>query len=145
MRKKNELTENNRLRVGSNIRKWRNIKEVKQKQLAAALNLSEAAISNIENDITDVTLSQIENIASTLDITVEQIFTNPQESLTYHLSAANSTIEKDQMVMDKEVLYAIIESMQKKDEQLQNVMQNMLHTMKTLFRIEEVFENLPKA
>ena len=63
-----------RLRIGSNIRKWRNIKEVKQKDLATALKMSEAAISNMENDLTDLTLSQLEDISVTLDIEIEKLF-----------------------------------------------------------------------
>ena len=63
-----------RLRIGSNIRKWRNIKEVKQKDLASALKMSEAAISNMENDLTDLTLSQLEDISVTLDIEIEKLF-----------------------------------------------------------------------
>lgn len=145
MKRKKESSENNRLRIGANIRKWRTMKEVKQKELAAALHLSEAAISNIENDITDVTLSQLESISLALDISVEHLFTNPQESLPYGSSVAIVATEKEQMVMDKEMMYAIIGSMEKKDEQLQHVMQNMLHTIKTLMRIEDAFETLPKA
>ena len=38
-----------KLKIGSNVRKWRNLKSIKQKELASSLNLSEAAISNIDN------------------------------------------------------------------------------------------------
>ena len=146
MKRKNNVDYADRLKIGGNIRKWRNIKEVKQKELAASLHLSEAAISNIENDITDVTLSQLENISITLDVPVEQLFTDPQETLrsgTVYASAEG--VEKNQMVMDKEVLYAILDSMQKKDQQMQHVLQNLLLTMKKVFGKDVLYESLPKA
>ncbi len=146
MKRKHPIDYADRLKIGSNIRKWRNIKEVKQKELAASLRLSEAAISNIENDITDVTLSQLESISMTLDIPVEQLFTDPQETCrTGGLYPAAEAVEKHQMVMDKEVVYAIIDSMQKKDEQMQQVLQNMLLTMKKVFGKDALYESLPKA
>ena len=146
MKRKNNVDYADRLKIGGNIRKWRNIKEVKQKELAASLHLSEAAISNIENDITDVTLSQLESISITLDVPVEQLFTDPQEALrsaSPYVSA--EAIEKNQMVMDKEVLYAILDSMQKKDQQMQHVLQNLLLTMKKVFGKDVLYESLPKA
>ncbi len=146
MKRKHPIDYADRLKIGSNIRKWRNIKEVKQKELAASLRLSEAAISNIENDITDVTLSQLESISMTLDIPVEQLFTDPQETCRPGgLYPAAEAVEKHQMVMDKEVVYAIIDSMQKKDEQMQQVLQNMLLTMKKVFGKDALYESLPKA
>jgi transcriptional regulator with XRE-family HTH domain len=48
-----------RLKIGNNIRKWRGIKGIKQKDSAASMKLSEAAISNFENDLSDITLSQM--------------------------------------------------------------------------------------
>lgn len=146
MKRKNNVDYADRLKIGGNIRKWRNIKEVKQKELAASLHLSEAAISNIENDITDVTLSQLENISITLDVPVEQLFTDPQETLrSGTVYASGETVEKNQMVMDKEVLYAILDSMQKKDQQMQHVLQNLLLTMKKVFGTDILYESLPKA
>lgn len=123
-----------RLRIGSNIRRWRNIKEIKQKDLAAALRLSEAAISNIENDLTDVTLSQIEDISVTLDVPVEYLFTDPQETLSEVSYSASNQEAKSQFVMEKELLYTLIGSIKQKDEQLNDVVQQVLHTMKNINR-----------
>ena len=35
-----------KLKIGGNVRKWRNLKSIKQKQLASYLKLSEAAVKN---------------------------------------------------------------------------------------------------
>ncbi len=138
MKKKNETAGQNRLKIGANIRKWRNIKDIKQKDLAAALRLSEAAISNIENDLTDVTLSQLEDISGTLDIPVEQLFSDPQETLSYSANV-HEPAPRYQTFQDKELLNAMLASMQKKDEQLQVIMQNVLHTMTALIQDEKKF------
>ena len=68
-----------KIHIGGNIRKWRNLKGVKQKSLAGVLRVSEASMSNIENNLTDLSLRQLEDIAQVLDIPVENLFNDPQE------------------------------------------------------------------
>ena len=129
MKKKNYASKEYKLKIGGNIRKWRNLKGIKQKELASVLELSEAAISNIENNITDVTLSQLEDISLGLDVPVEHLFADPQENIAA-TSALPAAIEKQyQPLFEKELLNAVISSMQKKDDQLQAIMQNVLNTM----------------
>ncbi len=127
-----------KVKIGGNIRKWRNLKGIKQKELASILKLSEAAISNMENDLTDLTLSQLEDISLALDIPVEQLFSDPQETFTIPLSPVNGN-GKQSHIFEKELLNAVISSMQKKDEQLQTIMQNVLHTMTVLVQDEKKF------
>jgi transcriptional regulator with XRE-family HTH domain len=109
--------------VGSNIRKWRSIKDVKQKDLANGLRMSEAAVSNLENDLTDITLSQLEDIAIVLDIEVAQLFTDPQEVVNKNY---NATDQDKKFVMEPEWIYALIGSIQKKDEQIKTVLDNII-------------------
>ena len=126
-----------RMRIGANIRKWRNIKDVKQKELASSLKISEASVSNLENDLTDITLSQLENISIALDVPLEKLFSDPQMALN---ERENTSIEKDRqssMVMDKDFAYSIINTIEKKDEQLKTVMDNMIETMKKLVEWKE--------
>jgi transcriptional regulator with XRE-family HTH domain len=137
MKRKNDGTNDNRLKIGANIRKWRNIKEMKQKDLASALQLSEAAISNIENDLTDVSLRQLEDISTALNIPVEKLFSDPQDSFVLNESLAPYHTERNHPFMDKELLNAMLNSLQKKDEQLQSIMQNVLHTMSALLQDEK--------
>lgn len=132
MSKKDFLSKEYKLKIGGNIRKWRNLKGVKQKELAVLLEVSESAISNIENNITDITLSQLEDISQGLDISIEQLFTDPQETIAAQ-PVQNGIKEKNaQPIYEKELLNAVINSMQKKDEQLQTIMQNVLQTMTVL-------------
>lgn len=131
MKKNTDLIKDYKIKIGGNIRKWRNLKGIKQKQLAHALELSEAAISNIENNLTDVTLSQLEDISVGLDVPVEQLFCDPQEAYTGGFKQAGPTAVTSPD-LEKELLNAVIHSMQRKDEQLQAMMQNVLHTMSVL-------------
>ncbi len=137
MKRSNEVFRVHKRKIGSNIRKWRNIKGMKQKDLAAAMQLSEGAISNIENDLTDITLSQLDELSASLDIGIEQLFCDPQE--TYVTQTKTSSLSSEQLLAEKDLLAAMLNSMQKKDEQLQALMQNVLHTMSALIQDEKKF------
>lgn len=69
------------LKIGLHIRKWRELKGIKQEQLANQLGITKAALSNIENDKTDVNLHRIEDIARCLDLEVMKLFKNPIDLL----------------------------------------------------------------
>lgn len=114
-----------KIRIGANVRKWRNLKSIKQKQLASSLQLSEAAVSNIENDITNVNLRQLEDIADALDISIEQLLNDPEENYTY----PGSVRGRVPAIFEKELMDAIILSLQKKDEQLQAILETVLRKM----------------
>lgn len=131
MKAKNNTSREHKLKIGGNIRKWRNLKGIKQKELAIILALSEGAISNIENNNTDITLSQLEDISQGLDISIEQLLSDPQAKLA--MSPLQQSNEKAiAFIPEKDLLHAVINSLQKKDEQLQLIMQNVLHTMTLL-------------
>lgn len=68
-------------KIGTYVRKWRIIKGIKQNQLASLLNLSAPALSYIENDITVPNLRQVENIARSLDITIDMLLLGPENIL----------------------------------------------------------------
>jgi len=116
-----------RIKIGTHIRKWRNIKDVKQKELAKALRVSEAAISNLENDLTDITLSQIEDISIALNVPFEDLFTDPQEAI--HKYSEQSKEVKTNEVMEKDLIYALLGSIQKKEQQFEEWMQKMIQTL----------------
>jgi len=65
------------LNIGNNIRKWRELKGVKQDRLATQLGITKAALSNIENNKTDISLHRIEQIAVCLELDVMKLFTDP--------------------------------------------------------------------
>jgi transcriptional regulator with XRE-family HTH domain len=65
------------LNIGNNIRKWRELKGVKQDQLAIQLGITKAALSNIENNKTDISLHRVEQIATCLGLDAMKLFNDP--------------------------------------------------------------------
>lgn len=61
------------LEVGQNIRRFRELHEMKMETLARALSITKGSLSRIENGITDISLSRIEQIAAYLDIPVSRL------------------------------------------------------------------------
>jgi transcriptional regulator with XRE-family HTH domain len=70
-----------KIKIGGNIRKWRNLRSLKQGWLAAKLGITKSALSNIENDKTPITLHRIEQIAGCLDVDSSVLFKDPLEVL----------------------------------------------------------------
>ena len=120
-----------RVKIGGNIRKWRNVKDIKQKQLAGLLKLSEAAVSNIENDITDLTLSQIEDISIALDIPVEDLFTDPGEKISNYASMHQGESAQS-MLMDKDLVYSLLGTLKQKDEEMRELIKNMKYAIEKM-------------
>ena len=116
-----------RMKIGANILKWRSVKDIKQKDLAASLKMSEASLSNIENDCIDISLSHLEDIAIVLEMDIEQLFSDPSENLKSKYSNYSLMDNFSEKVSDKELVYALIGSIKKKDEQLKNVIESVIY------------------
>ncbi len=54
--------------VGTNIKLVRQSKQIKQSILAKALGISSVALSNIENNKTDITINRLLQIATALNV-----------------------------------------------------------------------------
>ena len=65
------------IEMGNNIRKWRNLKGIKQEMLADDLEISKVSISKIETGKTDIPLLRLYQIASILGIQVQFLFLDP--------------------------------------------------------------------
>ena len=75
--KNNQMHQSSQLIIGQNIRKWRLLKEIKQEQLAAKLGITKGALSNIENNKTNISLQRIDEIAIILGLESMKLFVNP--------------------------------------------------------------------
>lgn len=137
MIKKKTATNVNKFRIGGNIRKWRNIKDIKQKDLANSLGLSEAAVSNIENDVTNITVTQLEDIALALHVSIEQLLSDPHEKIRGPIAYNTISAKEPGHNLDMEILNALMASLEKKDQQLQVIMQHFIHTISTLMQHEK--------
>jgi transcriptional regulator with XRE-family HTH domain len=67
------------LEVGNNIRKWRNLKGIKQEYLADQLGITKVAMSKIETGKTDIPLKRLLEISKVLELKIIYLFTDPCE------------------------------------------------------------------
>ncbi len=77
--------------IGRNIRRWRELHEMKGEELAQKIGINKASLSNIENGKTDVTLHKLEKIAKVLNLSMNQLlFSDPQSIITLTQSASSN-------------------------------------------------------
>jgi transcriptional regulator with XRE-family HTH domain len=63
--------------LGDHIRKWRNLRNIKQSDMANRLGIKNSAMSNIENNKAGISRSRLEEIAAILQIEVQWLFIDP--------------------------------------------------------------------
>jgi transcriptional regulator with XRE-family HTH domain len=74
--------DNNLLSIGNNIRKWRNLKGVKQIDLARQIDVSKTTLSKIENDKQQASIPRLQKIATCLKIKTTHLFSDPSDLLS---------------------------------------------------------------
>jgi transcriptional regulator with XRE-family HTH domain len=89
-----------RLQIGRHIRLWRDLKGVKQQELANSIGITPAALSQIENDMTEVTLHRMEDIADALGVKPEQLLTGPQQLYNDHAAANKDLLHRIVVLME---------------------------------------------
>lgn len=62
-----------KLNIGENIKKFRELKNMTREEIADRLDLSVSAYGKIERNETDVTISRIQQIAEILQVEISQI------------------------------------------------------------------------
>ena len=83
------------MRIGQHIRMWRDLKGIKQQELAGKLGITSAALSQIENDVAALTLHRMEDIADALGLKPEQLFAGPQQLPATMNNTENGVENKD--------------------------------------------------
>ncbi len=122
-------TKSYNMKIGANVRKWRDIRGLKQQELADKISYPLSTISNIENDKLPATIHQIEDIADALEINFLQLFTDPQNNYEFHHSPY-SVVGKQENHTDKEVMQTMLDRLDKKDEQFYNFMKEVITILK---------------
>jgi transcriptional regulator with XRE-family HTH domain len=126
-----------KVKIGANVRKWRELKGWQQKDLADNLDYSVSTISNIERDSHGTTIHQVEEIADALEINFIQLFTDPQQHFTFNNSPhSNGIYGTQQNQIDKEAVQILVQHIAKKDEQTQTFMKDIVNSITTLFKKE---------
>lgn len=88
-------TENTMLEIGKKIKRLRQQKGWSQAEIAGLLEISIPAFSKIESDITDLSISRLQQIAKTFDVPVVDLIatkTDPDPTLIGELQSAKETI-----------------------------------------------------
>jgi transcriptional regulator with XRE-family HTH domain len=78
------------MQIGEKIRKIRELKGLKQENIATALGMSITAYGNLERGDTNVTYDKLEEIAKAMEVTVQDIINLP-EQINIH-SVTNSQV-----------------------------------------------------
>lgn len=67
------------MQIGEKIRKIREMKGLKQENIATALGMSVTAYGNLERGDSNLTFEKLEQIAGVLEVTVQDIVSMPDE------------------------------------------------------------------
>jgi transcriptional regulator with XRE-family HTH domain len=104
-----------KIKAGENIRTWRELKGLKQIDLAQRIDISPEALSNIENGISKPNLEWLEDIADALEIEVSQLLINPQQLFTFNNSPNSNGVygTQHQHNFDKDLLDRLMFVMEK--------------------------------
>lgn len=104
-----------KIKVGENIRIWRELKDLKQFDLAQRIKISPEALSNIENGISKPNIERMEDIADALEIEVAQLLVNPKQLFTFNNSPNNNGVHGTQHEhnFDKDLLDRLMNVMEK--------------------------------
>jgi transcriptional regulator with XRE-family HTH domain len=64
--------------IGHNIRKWRNLRSIKQAEFAKLINVACSTLSKYENNKLDISLKQIQKISFHLNISFLELIKGPE-------------------------------------------------------------------
>lgn len=103
-----------KIKVGENVRTWRELKGLKQVDLAKRIDISPEALSNIETGISKPNIERLEDIADALEIEVTQLLLNPQQLLSFNNNPASVLHNSpNQQSFDKALLDRLMFVMEK--------------------------------
>ena len=122
-----------KLKIGENARKWRDLRGMKQKDLADKMCLSESALSNIENDITVPNIHQVEDLANALNIDFVHLFCDPQEHYVRATSKTGVAYSRESE-LPNDTMLAFLDRIDRKDLQMQSFMKEVVTNITSLLK-----------
>jgi transcriptional regulator with XRE-family HTH domain len=103
-----------KIKVGENIRTWRELKGLKQVDLAKRINISPEALSNIETGVSKPNIERLEDIADALEIEINQLLLNPQQLFAFNNNPGSNVLQHPQnQNFDKDLLDRLMYVMEK--------------------------------
>ncbi|MGI8950094.1 MAG: helix-turn-helix domain-containing protein [Chitinophagaceae bacterium] len=110
--------------IGRNIKKWREFKGIKQDTLAQKLGITSAALSQIENGKSDISINRVEQIAEALEIDILLLLSNPQQAVNILHSPNSNGIGVQHNNINADLLKILHSELEKKNEHI-----SFLHEM----------------
>lgn len=111
------------MNAGSKIKKYRELRNYTQAYMADRLDISQNTYSKIETGGIKLTVERLKQIAEILEVSVENVLANDNQSFTFH----NSNIDK---------FYGYIETIQEDNKELTQITINMLNEQISYLRKE---------
>ncbi len=99
------------MEIGTKIKKIREYKNFTQEHMAEQLGISQSTYSRFEKDDSDLTISQIHQIAELLDVKVEDlinvkeqlVINNYESTITHQAHLINVISEKERELYEKTI------------------------------------------
>jgi transcriptional regulator with XRE-family HTH domain len=118
------------MRIGEKIKKLREFRNFTQEGLAKALDMTQAGYSRIERDEVDLSLNRLEQIANTLNITIEEILGFDANKLSFNTNANDHCIvyqnQNNLPETERKLYEARIEAQQKEIDRLHTLLEKAL-------------------
>jgi transcriptional regulator with XRE-family HTH domain len=109
------------LAVGNNIRKQREIQDIKQEDLASAIDISIVTLSKIENT-GDVGLCQIEKICAYLKIDISRIL--PSNNNTFNFNDSPNSSGNYHNYANEQLIQILSKDLEQKNIQILELIKN---------------------
>src|SRR5687767_14907948 len=121
--------------VGDNIRQIREVeKNFKRDYVASVLKISTRAYANIENNVTDITLGRLKEIADIFECTVNYIISYSQSKKDFYNYFHNHNGNKNINIMHQSIQNYSIEKVIKLHEELLKSERSRIALLETLLR-----------
>ncbi len=110
LRKRLFIHKSERSGIPANIKRFRKLKNLSQKQVALAIDVAQAQYSIIESGKTVPTIPTIEKIARVLKIEIIDLIKNPSDDMNVNISILKKIKLIDTLdIEEKEALFKIID------------------------------------
>ena len=110
--------------IGQTIAKIRLHKEIKAREIASQLNMSESNYTKYERGENDITISFINQVSEILQVSVFQILSSKRENVIENISDANIAIQATQnvQILNKEIIDLYKNQLAAKDMQIEKLL-----------------------
>ena len=111
---KNKNPEKEYKKIGEYIRAWRELKGLKQEDVAHKIGISTTALSNIETGVSKPNIERLEDIAEALEVELSQLLINPQQLFSTNNNNHNTQHNvSHQQAIDKNLVDRMMDVMEK--------------------------------